>query len=106
MLFVSDLEGFRTREQLRRRTEDFALDVELVALDLEDAFGAINNESCLLHVVFDLIDRGVDVFDLIHVAECCQKQSGRGGIDKRRFKDLISVFSVKVGLLKEFKVRF
>jgi len=54
-------------------TEYLTFDVELVAMNREFAiFRAFDEKTKLLHVVFDFIHGGVDIWDIVCLAECSQ----------------------------------
>jgi len=73
VLFVSLLELLGTDKQLLGLTEYLAFDVELVAMNREFAiFRAFDDKTKLLHVGFDFIHCGVDIVDIVCLAECSQ----------------------------------
>ena len=73
VLFVSLLELFRTGKQLLGLTEYLAFDVELVAMNREFAiFRAFDEKTELLHVGFDFVHGGVDIVDIVCLAERSQ----------------------------------
>lgn len=73
VLFVSLLELFRTDKQLLGLTEYLAFDVELVAMNREFAiFRAFDEKTELLHVGFDFVHGGVDIVDIVCLAERSQ----------------------------------